>query len=329
MHFLANVLALSAGTTDSALTNHGLLQANRLGSYLAEKNLKIAHIFSSDLQRAFKTAEAIRMAQSPTPPATTKLELLREQYFGFYEGKQFFERPKEGTKSGREAHLEAHRNEEGFVDVESKESMRIRANSFIDSHLLGLLGEAHKDHGIAVVAHGIFLSHLWRAILRRFHPANIVVSGVQEAEREFSLEYLGNWSNTGYLDLEIKPDAIVAVEYSTPPTVIECATSVETPPGPAQRHSLSTSNESSNLDPSSTTQASPGSATLQQSAPISPTAAEIPPIPKLLNLSLVVKAVNSQEHLKGLKKTRGGIGNLKHDESQKTVDSFFKKRRIE
>jgi hypothetical protein len=257
------------------------------------------------------------------------LELLREQDFGFYEGKQFFDRPKEGNKSGRKAHLEAHRNEEGFVDVESKESMRIRVNTFIDSHLLGLLGEAHKDHGIAVVAHGIILSHLWRAILRRFHPANIVVSGVQEAEREFSLEYLGNWSNTGYLDLEIKPDAIVAVEYSTPPTVIECATSVETPPGPAQRHSLSTSNESSNLDPSSTTQASPGSATLQQSAPISPTAAEIPPIPKLLNLSLVVKAVNSQEHLKGLKKTRGGIGNLKHDESQKTVDSFFKKRRIE
>jgi hypothetical protein len=292
--------------------------------------LKIAHIFSSDLQRAFKTAEAVRVAQFPTPSATTKLELLREQDFGFYEGKQFFERSKEGNKSGREAHLEAHRNEEGFVDVESKESMRIRVNTFIDSHLLGLLGEAHNDHGIAVVAHGIILSHLWRAILRRFHPENIiVVSGVQEAERGFSLEYLGNWSNTGYLDLDVKPDAIVTVEYSTPPTVIECATSVETLLGPAQRHSRSTTNESSNLEPSSTTQASPSPATPQQHAPISPTAAKIPPIPKLLNMSLVVKAVNSQEHLKGLKKTRGGIGNLKHDESQKTVDSFFKKRRIE
>jgi hypothetical protein len=258
------------------------------------------------------------------------LQLLREQDFGFYEGKQFFERPKEGNKSGKEAHLEAHRNEEGFVDVESKESMRIRVNTFIDSHLLGLFGEAHKDHGIAVVAHGIILSHLWRAVLRRFHPANIiVVSGVQEAERGFSLEYLGNWSNTGYLDLDLRPDAIVTVEYSTPPTITEYSTPVETLPGPAQKHSLSATKKSSNLEPSSTATSSPSATTLQQPASISPTAAKIPSIPKLLNMSLVIKAVNSQEHLKGLKKTRGGIGNLKHDESQKTVDSFFKKRRIE
>jgi hypothetical protein len=43
----------------------------------------------------------------------------------------------------------------------------------------------------------------------------------------------------------------------------------------------------------------------------------------------VVNAVNSQEHLKGLKKTRGGIGNLKHDSNQQKVDSFFKKRKLE
>jgi len=55
-----------------------------------------------------------------------------------------------------------------------------------------------------------------------------------------------------------------------------------------------------------------------------------PPPPRGLGeLSLVVKAVNSQEHLKGLKKTRGGIGSLKHDSNQKTVDSFFKKRRLD
>jgi broad specificity phosphatase PhoE len=122
--------------------------------------LKIAHIFSSDLQRAVKTAEAIRIAQSPTPLATTKLELLREQDFGFYEGKQFFERPKERNKSGKEAHLEAHRNEEGFVDVESKESMRVRVNTFIDSHLLGLLGEAHKEQFCAASTHQTSLLYL-------------------------------------------------------------------------------------------------------------------------------------------------------------------------
>jgi broad specificity phosphatase PhoE len=323
-------LALSAGTTDSALTNHGVLQANRLGAYLAEKDLNISHIFSSDLQRAYKTAEAIRVAQSPTPSATTKLELLREQDFGFYEGKHFYERPKEGNKSGKEAHLGSYRNEEGFVDVESKESMKIRVNTFIDTHLLGLLGEVPIERGIAVVAHGVILTYLWRAILRRFHPTKVIVaSGAQEAEPGFSLEYLGGWSNTGYLDLDLRPGAMVTVEYSTPPAVTESSFSVETLQLPPQRHVVSATDHASNPDPSSTTPSSGSSTIPQNPAPIPPAAAKIPPLPKLLNMSLVVKAVNSQEHLKGLKKTRGGIGSLKHDESQKTMDSFFKKRRIE
>jgi hypothetical protein len=122
---------------------------------------------------------------------------------------------------------------------------------------------------------------------------------------------------------------MVTVEYSTPPAVTESSFSVETLQLPPQRHVVSATDHASNPDPSSTTPSSGSSTIPQNPAPIPPAAAKIPPLPKLLNMSLVVKAVNSQEHLKGLKKTRGGIGSLKHDESQKTMDSFFKKRRIE
>jgi hypothetical protein len=290
--------------------------------------MKVAHLFSSDLQRAAITAEAIREAQDPAPPETIKLQLLREQDFGFYEGKKFFERPREGNKSGKDTHLEAHRDEPGFVDVESKESMRIRVEKFIDAHLVQSMHEVEEDKSVAVVAHGIILSHLWRAILKRFDPFVTVASGVQATGPGMSLEYLGGWSNTGYLDLEVKKRS----GSSSDNTEFDgAATSARVP---------STSKIGNAPDPvlpdgsGAEDVTSQGSSALPQK-PATPSSVAIgpslpsSPSPGLKELHLVVKAVNSQEHLKGLKKTRGGIGSLKHDSNQKTVDSFFKKRKLE
>ena len=279
------------------MTNHGVLQANRLGAHLSATDVKITRIFSSDLQRAFKTAEAIRSAQSG--PSVVQLPLLREQDFGYYEGKRFYERPKDSGKSGKEAHLEAHKNDPGFQDVESKESMRLRADTFVDQYL----EESLKTEGtVVVVAHGIILNHLWRAILGRFHPGKVVVSpSVVGTDR--GLEYLGGWSNTGYLELEVR------VSAESRPTDRPSAPQITTTASPSVELTSA---------PSST-----------PSPPVSPSASLGTQSLRVFDMVLVVKAVNSQEHLKGLKKTRGGIGSLKHDSSQKTVDSFFKKRRLE
>jgi hypothetical protein len=290
--------------------------------------MKIAHLFSSDLQRAAITAEAIREAQDLAPPETIKLQLLREQDFGFYEGKKFFERAREGNKSGKDAHLEAHRHEPGFVDVESKESMRIRVENFIDAHLVQLMHEVEADKSVAVVAHGIILSHLWRAILKRFDPFVTVASGVQATGPGMSLEYLGGWSNTGYLDLEVKnraspssgnvePD--VAATFAVTPSTSKVGTAPD-PVLPDGSVAEAITSQGSFTPPQKPATGSLG--------PVAPSLASSPS-PGLKELHLVVKAVNSQEHLKGLKKTRGGIGSLKHDSSQKTVDSFFKKRKLE
>ena len=230
------------------------------------------------------------------------MEVLREQDFGFYEGKSFIERPKEGNKSGKAAHQEVHQNDPGFKDVESKESMKARSDTFIDTHLTPLLHVVSEEHTVAIVAHGIILSHLWRAILKRFHPSKVSVGqGIQPAGNGFGLEHLGGWSNTGYLDLEVKQEAKVV-----PSTVMESQSA-------------------------SKSEISEGMSQLPQKPSTPPPAVPETPnrTPQLLDMSLLVKAVNSKEHLVGLKKTRGGIGSLEHDTKQKTVDSFFKKRRIE
>ncbi|KAK2627619.1 hypothetical protein QTJ16_003585 [Diplocarpon rosae] len=303
-----NVAGVYAGITDSALTNHGVLQANRLGAHLSTTGVKISHIFASDLQRAFKTAEAVRLAQLQPPIQTVRLEALREQSFGSYEGKHFFLRSKEENKSRKEAHQDTHRNDPGFKDVESKDSMMTRSDTFIDDHLIQLLHEVPEHNTVVIVAHGIILSHLWRAFLKRFSPGSVSIGlGIDTSGNGFSLEHLGGWSNTGYLDLEIKviEDSLSAEEMpktalpradAADMTVAEGLTSVNHP---------------------------------QKLLPTPPVVSSSPHSPRLLNMSLVVKAVNSRQHLLNLRKTRGGIGSLEHDSKQKTVDSFFKKRRLE
>jgi len=211
--------------------------------------------------------------------------------------------------------------------------MRTRVETFIDAHLVQLMHEVEEDMSVAVVAHGIILGHLWRAILKGFHPFVTVGPDVQSKAPGFSLEYLGGWSNTGYLDLEVKRRAGSSHEISKPG--VKAGSSAEM---------ASTAQISTTPDP-----LLPNGSEPEGSMPRGPSAsspllphkpasivqlaldASLTPSPprSIEDLQLVVKAVNSKEHLKHLKKTRGGIGSLKYDSNQKTVDSFFKKRQLE
>jgi len=40
--------------------------------------------------------------------------------------------------------------------------------------------------------------------------------------------------------------------------------------------------------------------------------------------SMKILAVDSKDHLAGLRRTRGGIGSASHDSRQKRIDQFFK-----
>uniref|UniRef100_L2G5X6 Phosphoglycerate mutase family protein n=1 Tax=Colletotrichum fructicola (strain Nara gc5) TaxID=1213859 RepID=L2G5X6_COLFN len=253
-----NVANLYAGSRDASLTSHGVLQARRLGTHLAARTASapVSHIFASNLQRAYRTAEAVRDALSSPPNATggeasssttgrreevAQLPELREKHFG----------SGEGQKVGARAVGERH------VGAETSEAMFTRAKRFVDEYLgpiFACVDEAEEGaESVVVVAHGIILGVLVRALRSAKNFGTVVAS----PEDQLPLA----WSNTGYVELLVTPAAPPSKEPATAPTW-------------------------------------PG-------------------------LSIKTVAVNSTEHLQGLKKTRGGIGSAKFDEKQKTLNAFF------
>ncbi|KAL2037207.1 hypothetical protein N7G274_010070 [Stereocaulon virgatum] len=285
-----NVAQLYAGVKDSALTNHGNLQAERLGKFLTKNALHFSHVFSSDLQRAHKTASAIcswANAVNGGRLKVTALKVLREQDFGFYEGKPFYARPRDSNRSGKDSHRSQHQDDPDFKDVESKESMDARMNIFLREHLVPLLRneKREKKEAVAIVSHGIILSHLWRCFLKLLPKTSVTLSpglyvgtgGVRP------LENLGGWSNTAYLELDMqnnRPESNTAAQASRS----------------SPRSSETRSNDTGSM-------------------------------PMLHEHQVIIRTVNGKEHLQGLKRTRG-VGSSKYDESQKSIDSFFKKQKV-
>ncbi|RYP36706.1 hypothetical protein DL767_003268 [Monosporascus sp. MG133] len=197
-----NIAGLYAGSRDSPLTNHGVLQARRLGAHLAKRRDAIGPIkkmFASNLQRAYRTAEAVADAQSFTDTgmteAQTHLEVvrlpeLREKNFGSSEGKKFGAR----TAASQGA---AH------SDAETRDSMKTRVGRFLDLHLAPVIDEhVTEDVAVVIVAHGIILGVLLRELLSRYSTKPLdSVHG----------DFMAAWSNTGVLQVKIEPPSAEAM----------------------------------------------------------------------------------------------------------------------
>ncbi|KAF1938121.1 phosphoglycerate mutase-like protein [Clathrospora elynae] len=305
-----NVAQLYAGSRDSALTNHGFQQATRLGLHFRALGLTFTHLFSSHLQRAARTAGKIREAQStPTSddgaatalPDVVHLPLLMEQDFGSMEGKKWHERPP----------LSENKDTAGFVDVESKDAMARRADAFLDGNLLPLLGEASEDADpvIAIVSHGIFLSTIWKCLLLRLPRKSVALSSEVQATAPLSLEHLGGWSNTGYLELHMAKAEAEAPDRTADALAVPASEPSSSPAEtPATDEGLAASVASTTpaaiSSPSSTSRIAHGWTT-------------------------TIMTINGKEHLKALKRTRGGVGSSRHDDSQKSIETFFKRRKVE
>ncbi|KAI1084795.1 phosphoglycerate mutase-like protein [Whalleya microplaca] len=286
-----NVAGLYAGSRDSPLTSHGVLQARRLGSHLATRRDEIGllrFMFTSNLQRAFHTAEAIASAQpslssegfdSRAPVEVTRLAELREKDFGSSEGKKY------GAKAGNNIVSTAQ------SDSESREAMKIRIDQFLDVHLNPIIDKHVSENiTVVVVAHGIILNVLLSALVGRF-PAKR--NSPQSGRQDGGSEVFAAWSNTGVLQARLELDeSRSALDISG--------------------HSHSTALE-----------------TFKE--PQSCLDTNVPPHPRIS--SMTVDFTNNLDHLQGLKKTKGGIGSVKYDSRQRTMDSFFKpaskKRKLE
>ena len=214
----------------------------------------------------------------------SQLALLREQDFGSCEGKSFSARQRNSNISSKEEYISQHSKDPSFRDVESKESMDSRMDTFIQDHLLQLLPDEnlYAESVVAVVSHGIILNHLWRCFMKLFPKRSVALAPGLElvGDRTVGLDYLGSWSNTGYLELHIQ-QAITDVDAVK-------SNSLQPVPQPPRRNT------------------------------------DFPPT----SLKMVVKTVNGTEHLKSLKRTRGGVGSAKYDEGQKKIESFFKRTKV-
>lgn len=198
-----NVAGLYAGSRDSSLTAHGVLQTRRLASHLVQAGFCVELIFSSNLQRAVRTAEAVLEAQKNKHGSNltlVQLPELREKDFGAGEGTRF--------GAGRSGEKLPH---EG---AETAEAMKVRADRFLDHHLFPALQSSHheaKHAACVVVAHGLILSTLFRALCARLHPGHLALGPeVPRTGSEYhsSLPVLPSWSNTGYLHGVLSPSTL-------------------------------------------------------------------------------------------------------------------------
>lgn len=247
-------------------------------------------IFVSNLQRAVKTAEAVAETQGALDPSgetvsVIQLSELREKDFGSDEGRKFGSRG--ADKSA------------GWLEPESKDSMKARAERFIDAHLVPtvLRGfQSDVNHSLAIVAHGMILNVLLRCLLARFGPEELNKLR-RPTDTPGKMEWLASWSNTGYLEADLR------LRITPPPAAAE-PSAAATPTNTRPMLGSVVPRQGSRDNAVAVTDAR------QAEAPT-------------IEIYMTVTTVNSTEHLQGLKKTRGGIGSAAFDQKQKTMDSFF------
>ncbi|KAL1972706.1 hypothetical protein VTN31DRAFT_7120 [Thermomyces dupontii] len=197
-----NVGQIWAGTTDSPLTNHGMLQIQHLAKYFAASGIRFMHVFSSDLSRARITAAGL-CSEASIEQVSSPIETpyLRERSFGSLEGVSWHStaRSRDGSSSTKTATSVVH------DQPETVESMRARATAFVEEYLRPLMMGAAEET-VAVVAHGVILSVLWECIAALFRPESIRIGVEARSHRVFGATVVVKpfWSNTGFMELMIE-----------------------------------------------------------------------------------------------------------------------------
>lgn len=153
-----NVDARIQGHLDIPLNDTGLWQAARTGAALAEE--AVDAIYSSDLQRALRTAEAVaaRVGVAVRPDTG-----LRERCFGSFEGHTFQEIAAEQPDKA----LRWRQRDPEFVPDGGGESLHMLRSRI--QHTVDRLAAQHVGGQIVLVAHGGVMDALYRLATRQDH----------------------------------------------------------------------------------------------------------------------------------------------------------------
>lgn len=150
-----NVDTRIQGHLDIPLNDTGLWQAAQLGQALADE--PFAAIYTSDLQRAHATAQAVQRATGAPLQAVAG---LRERSFGHFQGRTFAEIEAELPDDARRwRQRDPHYTPEGG---ESLVTLRERIERTVNA-----LASPHAGEQILIVAHGGVLDVLYRLATRQ------------------------------------------------------------------------------------------------------------------------------------------------------------------
>lgn len=232
--------AAATDESNSGLTETGKTQVQHLARYFRDNLVQFSHIFSSDLDRATDTAQAIckyQLGAGAARLAPIQTHLLREQQIaspGSLEGTRW--------KSGAPASSTGSPDglaggEPGYTEEESLGQMKARASSFLRDFVVPLLDGPpsrgnNKEEVVAVIAHGMILQVLWICLADFFNPGDIHFGpGVSQAD--FADQVAPIWSNTGVMELDIKPGRGGVANTATAAGVITASNTAATTASPS------------------------------------------------------------------------------------------------
>ncbi len=198
---LWNVETRIQGHLNIDLNETGRWQAERVGHALAEE--PIHAIYSSDLRRAFETAQAIATtparftARTPTTSQVTPHLQLRERHFGHLQGKTWSEIETEWPEEcklwrGRDPHWAP-------AGGESLIALRERITTCVNE-----LASQHLGEQIVLVAHGGVMDALYRLATnqsveapRTWHLGNAAINRLLWTPQGLSLV---GWGDVSHFD---------------------------------------------------------------------------------------------------------------------------------
>lgn len=159
------------------------------------------------------TTEAIHEAQLDPKPPIYQSALLREQNYGSGEGKKWNSSRIAGLSL--EKHYERgvypalRGRSERFPGGESLVDLALRAERVVDDILLSYVSEEHDEANVAVVSHGLFLSELIAALVRK--DDGVRISGREVYARDFR-----GLKNTGWAKVTATVRVSIGISLTMP-----------------------------------------------------------------------------------------------------------------
>jgi len=190
-----NVDTRIQGQLDIALNEKGRWQAQRVAQALAEETLDA--VYSSDLSRAYATAQAIALAQAEPALAVQTHTGLRERGFGTFEGHTYAAIEAQWPEESRLWRI----REPDFAPVGGESPLQVMARV---GQAVNEIALQHPGEQIVLVAHGGVLDMLYRLATqqsvsapRTWELGNTAINRLLWTPEAMTLV---GWSDTRHLD---------------------------------------------------------------------------------------------------------------------------------